>query len=666
MTAAAGAGTPAMREYLPQRSLWRILGVLGFVIAPHFMRLPVWESAVVVGLCLWRLFASLRQWRMPNTWLKAALTIGAFAGVYFSYGRVSGQHPGIALLVIMLALKLTELRARRDVMVTVFILYFLLVTHFLYSQELWTIAYLLISAGAITAVLVDVNHANEPLPARVALRLGGVMVAQALPVMLLLFVLFPRVPGPLWGLPSDSGAARSGLSDSMSPGDISQLAQSDEIAFRVRFFGPVPPPQQRYWRGPVFPFFDGRTWAGGFRGTRDFEPPPVELSGPFYDYEVTLEPTRTHWLFALELPRGRDLPPLTRLNADYQLVHRDTVRERLQYRLASQPSYRLQPELPAWLANTTRRLPQGYNPRAVELAQGWRAAAQRDEDVIAAALRLFHEQAFVYTLEPPALGRDSIDEFLFETRRGFCEHYAGSFTFLMRAAGLHARVVTGYQGGEKNAFGDYYVVRQSDAHAWSEVWIAGRGWMRVDPTAAVAPNRVERGAGAALGLAAGADDYLQGRLSWTAVKYMIEARWDWINARWNGMVLAYGTELQREFLSRFGLDDWSRMVLALTFGLTGTLAVLGLVLMRRSSAPPVTDRALRLWRRAVKRLARGGLEQLPGEGPRDYVERVCRSRPELAAPLQAVLGPYLQLRYLGAADAAVERELAQAIRRLPR
>lgn len=655
-----------MNEYLPLASLLRLLATLALVLAPHAARLPLWESGLLGTLMLWRGVAGFRRWRMPPTLVKAALTLAAFAAVYGSYGRVSGQHAGVALLAVMLCLKLTELNTRRDVMVAVFICYFMLLTHFLFSQELWTLLYLLGSAVAITAVLVDVNHAGSALPLRLTLRLGGGLVAQSLPLMLLMFVLFPRVPGPLWGLPADAGAsARPGLSDQMSPGDISKLVESDELAFRVRFDGPRPAAQELYWRGPVFGQFDGRSWTAGFRNPRQQAAlPEVETEARTLAYEVMLEPTRMPWLFALDLPDAAALPPRSWLGADYQLLAEKPVNERLLYRAASHPEYRFQPQLPDALRAATTRLPRNYNPRTLALAQQWRTETPDGAALVQRALQLFREKAFYYTLEPPLLGRDSIDDFLFDTQRGFCEHYASSFTVLMRAAGIPARVVTGYQGGEAAAYGDYFVVRQSDAHAWSEVWLTGRGWVRVDPTAAVAPERIERGIQSALGDGSDLPAALRDRLAWNRLRFMLESRWDWANAQWYRWVLGYGDEMQHDFLSRLGLIDWSRMILALTFSISALAAVMGLVLLRRSQPPPVRDGALRLWRQGQRRLKRLGLEQGPGEGPRDFAHRVAAARPQLQSQMDAALDAYLRLRYGSESDPALERQLAAAVKRL--
>jgi transglutaminase-like putative cysteine protease len=654
---------PRPVDALPRAAVLRLLGVLALVLGPHLPRLPAWAALLVVAMLGWRAISAWRGWPLLASGSRVLLTLGSFAGIYLSFGRVSGQTAGVALVTVMAALKLSELRGRRDLVVMSFLLYFILVTHFLFGQELWTAAYLLVAATFVTWLLIDASHPGHALPPRIGLRLASRTVLRALPLMVLIFVLFPRIPGPIWGLPADAGAARSGLSDSMSPGEISNLIRSDAIAFRVRFDGAVPPPRQRYWRGPAFLRFDGRKWDGGLR-MLDTTAPSVELAGPGYRYELTLEPTRTPWLFALDLPARIGLPADALINADHQLVlARGEVRERRLYGLTSHPEYRLQADLPDSLRRAATALPRSRNPRAQALARGWRAQGRDDAAIVEAALAMFRSQEFHYTLSPPKLGRDPVDGFLFETRRGFCEHYASSFAVLMRAAGIPARIVTGYQGGEKNAIGDYWIVRQSDAHAWTEVWLAGRGWLRVDPTAAVAPERVEQGIGNAL-TASELPAFLNPALR-DGFRFDLRARWDWLNARWNHWVLGYGPELQADFLRRFGLHDWRDMILTLTVGLTGLLTAFGLVVLRRAAVVIDEDGARRQWRRLQLRLAKAGLPQAAHEGPIDYAQRVASLRPALAVPIREAARIYVELRYLAdAASAAELRRLRAAIARV--
>jgi protein-glutamine gamma-glutamyltransferase len=663
-------------NYLAQASLLRLIAVLVLVLAPHLFRMPVWIGATIVAVGLWRAAAALRQWPLPPQWVKLAIVLAAFVGIQAQFGRLNGQNAGTALLIVMLVLKLMEMRSRRDVLVVVSLCYFVMLTHFLFSQELWTVVYLFGCAVAVTAMLVEANHTGGAMAPRLTLRIGATLVALSLPAMVALFVLFPRVPGPLWGLPSDAGAARSGISDTMSPGDISQLIQSDEIAFRVRFLGEPPPMRERYWRGPVLSYFNGRQWRAPFHGDDYFalaspatqldayRPAEADLAGDAVRYEVTLEPHRQNWLFALDLPSPGSLPPNTALTGYYQLLSRGLVKEPLRYEATSFTQYRLDPNLDTQWQRSAQRLTDNHNPRAKALGRQWREEGLDDIDIVNRALRMFREEEFFYTLEPPELGDDMVDEFLFETRRGFCEHYASSFTVLMRAADIPARVVVGYQGGELNAVGEYYVVRQSDAHAWSEVWLPGRGWLRIDPTAAVAPGRIETGISAAL-QASELPSFLRregsGYWYW---RLQAEVAVDWANVMWDRWFIGFNPEKQFELLGRFGLGDWSDMVLALTVLLTAAMGLVGLLVMRQMRPAVPADEALRLWRQATRWLAGQGLTQAPYEGPRDYAARVMRERPDLAPVLERLLRAYLAARYLGERPRDAEVELAGVVKQL--
>ncbi len=651
-----------MTEHLPRRSLLRLLIVLAAVMAPHVSHIPWWCSAVVVVILLWRFAAAQRQWRMPPQPLKIAMALGAFAAVYITFGRVSGQTAGVAMLSMLSALKLMEMREKRDVIVLIFLMYFMLITHFLFSQEMWTILYLLGCAVLITGVLIDINHVGRALPLRVPLRISAVLVAQSLPLMLVLFVLFPRVPGPLWGLPHDDGAATSGLSDSMSPGDIAHLINSDAVAFRVTFLTPPPPRNELYWRGLVLEHTDGRKWTRD-EGLDRMHIPAAEPGGTSVTYEIVIEPTHQHWLFSLDLPDAGLLPPDTHLENGFQLLSTEPIRERLLYRLTSHPRYRLQPKLDTRDAEHNLRLPLYANTRTRALARSWRAAGLDDRAIIDRALSMYRNQGFYYTLEPPRLNDEPVDDFLFNTRRGFCEHYASSFTTLMRAAGIPARVVVGYQGGTPSPFGDYMIVRQSDAHAWSEVWLEGEGWVRVDPTAAVAPERVETGIAAALQDTGTLPAFLNPTRS-SSFRYELEARWDWANEQWNRWVLAYGPEVQHDLLSRFGLNGWQDLMLALTAVLSVILAIIGLILMRGSRLLVAEDPALRAWQRALRKLARRNIRPATAEGPRDFALRIAGERPDLAPGIGRIAGMYLQQRYLSEPDRGLQRELDAEVARL--
>ena len=636
----------------------KLLAGMLLVGAPLALHQPPWLS---LG---WLLVALLPWWRLsrgrplPGAWVRVPLALAGFAAVFLTYGGVHGRDPGVALLTTMIALKLLELRSLRDLYVTVFLGYFLVMANLLYSQEPPMAAYLLLSVLVLTATLVAANRGPGRIALREELRLGGKLLLQGLPIMLVLFFLFPRIDGALWHTPLPPTSASTGISDEMRPGDISKLVQDDSVAFRVEFDGVVPPPSQRYWRGPVMWFTTGRFWRAG-------SPPNAEIMyvgrGEPVSYSVSLEPSQQRWLFTLDLPA--EIPDDARLTDDFQVVTEGPITSRRRYSARSYTDYTAADLSPAQRQAGLQQ-PYHLSDRVRELALSWRSRATNDRDVVQMALAHFRNEPFVYTLEPPLLPDDPVDGFLFETRRGFCEHYATSFTVLMRLAGIPARVVTGYQGGQLNPFGDYLIVRQSDAHAWSEVWLPGEGWTRVDPTAAVAPERVEQSIDADAGL--GLDGAVQFRGLGGSFTIGLSERFqlaiDNVYAKWDLWILGYGAERQLEVLANLGLgiESWRDVTVALALAVGVLLPLIGWSIMRGRS--PARDPVALLYRRFCARLARRGLARAGHEGPRAFAARVAATRPDLADAVTRVTDLYVGLRYAPAPPAGGIATLRRALR----
>ncbi|NGP51918.1 DUF3488 and transglutaminase-like domain-containing protein [Thioalkalivibrio sp. XN8] len=635
-----------------------MLGGLALALAPAVPRLPVWITAVFLGAAAWRLAIQRQGWRLPPRWLRLALAGACVVGVLLTYRTLNGLEAGGALLVVMGAMKLLETRSRRDLQVLSFIGFFLVLMQLLYDQPIWSLPWLAASVAAIVLALLQGVRSGPPLPWREATGIVARMLAFALPVAAILFLLFPRVPGPFWALPSRGGEAMTGLSDEMSPGTISRLIQSDEVAFRASFEGALPPPAERYWRGPVLERFDGWTWSDLERLPRLNQ--PLELVGPSYRYRIIIQPHGRAWLLGLDVPGAWDDPDAF-LTHEFQLVSRRPVENVRALDVESWPEARIEAELGPITRFRSLRLPEGRNPRTVAFARALRAEAGSDEALVDALLRHFRQEPFVYTLQPPALASNHpVDEFLFRTQRGFCEHYASAFTVMARAAGLPARVVTGYQGGELNPLSDRLVVRQMDAHAWSEVWFEGRGWVRVDPTAAIAPDRIELGLGEAL--PAGE------RVPGAALRQLFGVRalsqgWDALNSLWTDWVLGYGPERQLALLARLGLPDgdWRALVVGLTVLVASIMGMFTLWLAWRSRGPR-QDPARAAYDLFCARLAARGLPRDPAEAPADYARRVAAARPDLAGPVEAVTRDYLAARYGHGGDPATIAALQQRIR----
>ena len=643
-----------MRRHFNAPELLWLIAPLALLITPHALNLPIWLGLSWAAIALWCLLRAARGLALPPRWLRVAVTLGGLVAVFVQFGSIVGPRAGVALLVFLSAAKLLETDAPRDRTGLLFVGYFLLVAYFLEDQSLLSAAYMLLALLALTASLIA-SQMPEPKTIRPKLRPTLILLLQALPLALFLFVLFPRLSGPLWSMPQEA-VARTGLSDRMSPGEFNQLIQSDEIAFRASFDTRDIKPDQLYWRGPVLWDYDGHTWRTARRvplGTID-----GEGVGQAVSYKLILEPTDQHWLFLLGLPAA--LPDLQAdMRSDLVWLNRAPISSRLQYEVSAWLDYRYGQDLSDADRARALRLPAGIGPQARALATSWQAQDMNERTIVQAALQRFRDESFYYTLRPPRLGAQAIDDFLFNTRRGFCEHYSSAFVFLMRAAGIPARVVTGYQGGEYNAVGNYWIVRQRDAHAWAEVWLQGEGWVRVDPTAAVAPIRVELGVNAALPAIERPAPLIDIETGWLAP---MRLAWDLVNYRWNLWVLGYNDVRQREFLERVApwLADLNAMLWLLAVG-SGVFifGLAGFYLLRQGKVEQ--DPANRLYARFCSKLAHLGITRQANEGPMDFARRASASRPDLSESISEITQRYIDLRY-GRASAETLAVLRQSIR----
>jgi transglutaminase-like putative cysteine protease len=642
-----------------RNTAWMALSMV-LVTLPHVERLPIWISLLALIVLAYRLDIAWRGSALPSKWLLIIFVTGATAGIYLTFGTLFGRDSGVALLIVMLTLKLLEMASMRDAMIVIFLAYFVVLTNFLYSQTIPTALLMVVAVWVITATMIGLQARTNAVRYQDALRMSGQMLAQSVPLMLLLFLLFPRVQGPLWGLPRDAYSGVTGLSESMSPGTMSHLSLSDAVAFRAQFQGETPQFNQLYWRGPVLWYFDGASWHMGL-SLESSSPPTYSPGGKAVSYVVTLEPHNKRWLFALDLPAKTVAN--SRLTGDYQMLANLPVRQRTRYEMTSHTEFRLGYEgLTALERRRALQLPEGYNWRARALAQNIRKAAREERDVVEQVLGMFRTQQFFYTLSPPLLGEHPIDDFLFNVRSGFCEHYASAFVFLMRAAGIPARIVTGYQGGEVNPIGNYLIVRQSEAHAWAEIWLEDKGWVRVDPTAAVSPARVESGIAAAIPASDPLPLMVRGDLEWLR---QLRFTWDSIANNWNQWVLGYNPDRQFWLLSRVGLDRATWQTLAALLLVTTGLITFGFALvMLRKLGKRVRDPVLAVYTRFCRKLARNGAARLPHEGPRDFGERAARALPDRAGAIKSITDLYIRLRYGGGVNDAALSQFKRLVREL--
>ncbi len=640
-----------------RRDIMVLLLAVAFVALPHVEHLPLWATGIVFLLWFWRAWITLRNLPLPGHVAMLPLLALAAGAVWLQYRTLLGREAGVTFLLLLLALKLLELRAKRDVFVVVFLSFFILLTQFLHSQALPVAALTLAAVLALFFVLISVSLKADDLPAGRKLRLVGGIALKALPLTAVLFVLFPRLDNPLWGLPRDAFTQGTGLSNSMAPGGINRLLQSQAIAFRVRFEGNPPDNTQLYWRGPVFGRFDGRTWAP--LAQRFAAAPPLVVNAEqasAIDYAVTLEPSNRDWLFMLEMPARVPTDPTLqpRMTSQGQLLAARPIASRSRYEARSFTRFAFGLNETALSLQDWLSLPPGFNPRALQFAADLRqrlpfsdSADPRAGDAqrVQAVLDHFRDGGFRYTLEPPLLGRDSVDEFLFESRLGYCEHFASAFVVLMRAMDVPARIVTGYQGGELNPVDGFLTVRQSDAHAWAEVWLAGRGWVRIDPTSVVAPVRIEQGqrelarqAGAGPLFSIGADAL------WIRAVRQLRLNWEAMENSWNQWVISYSAQRQMSLLDGLGFDpDWRVLGILLALAVSVVATVLAVVSLRhRVRRDPLAE----LEQSFRGRLERGGVRCAPSDGLRALGRRLA---PELApasrTEAMAILAALERLRY---------------------
>jgi protein-glutamine gamma-glutamyltransferase len=640
---------------IPRNSLaWMLVAQIA-VIAPHLTRLPVWTIALCVLCVLWRVMVYQGRWSYPGRLIKVLFVFFGIVGLAVGYGTFLGLDPWVGLLIMMYVLKLLEMHHKRDGYVVILLGYFVALTQFLYDQGIPSTLYVFLCVTMITAALIGLNQTQSHLQPLQTFRKATVLLLQSVPLMVVLFVLFPRI-SPLWTVPLQTDIARTGVTDSMTPGSIASLTQSDELAFRATFAGEVPPLSKLYWRGLVLSRFDGETWTQerlAFYGRlyRPGQPTDwqdnMELLGDEVRYSILLEPTSQNWLFSLTMPEGSDKEGIG-LVRDFRFYSFREIRSKLRYDLTSHLNYRIDRKLSDFWRYRYTLLPKGSNPRSARLARSLFQDSPNQTEYIRNILRRYNQDEFVYTLKPPVLGDDSIDEFLLDSKRGFCEHYAGSFVFLMRSVGIPARVVVGYQGGEYNRIGNYVEVRQFDAHAWTEVWQEGQGWVRIDPTSAVAPERIESGLESAV---EDENTFLANLpLSWmkyrqtlwlTEIRLQLSA----ISHYWDSWVVGYTPSVQMSLLTRyFGDLDAKRlgmMMLTAFFGLLGIVAIFVLGKRSHKLLQPIDREYLRF----CQMMAKKGIPRSVGEGPIHYAERIGQLNPELALVVNAVTDAYILKNY---------------------
>lgn len=596
-----------------------LLGVIGWIAAMQIPHVPWWCSVLAAGVLGWRTAITLRGQPLPAWPWRLGLLLLTLGATGLSHGTLLGRDAGVTLILVLLALKTLELRARRDAFVVFFLGFFTLLTHFFFSQSLLTAIGILLALLGLLTTLVNAHLPVGRPPLLRSVRIAASMAAMGAPIMLVLFLLFPRM-APLWGLPDDANTGRSGLSNRMQVGQMARLVLDDGIAMRVRFDGPPPAQSQLYFRGPVLSDFDGVQW----RPLRSSFPPEMSptaelaVRGEPVSYEMTLEPHQQRWLLTLDAATQTPQAPGldARMTADLQWLAERPVTLLLRYRAQSHTDFRHGPLQASIALQDELNLPPGYNPRTLALAVQLRAqhgaGPQHAGALVQAVLERLRTGGYTYTLEPGTYGQHTADEFWFDRRAGFCEHIASSFVILMRALDIPARLVTGYQGGELNGVDGYWTVRQRDAHAWAEVWLQGKGWVRIDPTSAVAPGRI--GALERLSPPGGVFTGAIGALNPTLAA-QLRALWEATNNQWNQWVLNYTQGQQLNLLKHLGFHhpSWTDLTTVL-MGIVVLVSLAGAAWQRWERQQH--DPWLRLLQRCQRRLQAAGLGAPPAATPR--------------------------------------------------
>lgn len=633
------------------RTLYSLSALLVLVQLPHVLSLPIWVSALGILLVSGRLVLLKNQTSallcfVLSPWFVTALAAICALLIKWDYGYFLGRDPCVAFLFVLVAAKFAEVRRAQDATLLLCLCAFLLLTQYFYSQTILSALVTLPAVIALTYSLAILRDANNPQSTRAQLKLVISLLLQGLPLAAMLFIVFPRLPGPMWSLPEDA-MATTGLSDSMSPGSIGQLSQSAAVAFRVEFDDQIPDASELYWRGPVLTQFDGRNWTLS-RSRYDANPRYGGPADQLISYTVTLQPHRQRWLFALDtaasLPTSYNAAQSTdkrysrrigNMYSDGQILAVDTVSQALRYRQSSVLSTTL--PVVGRPSKSTLFLP-GRNQKTIAFAKQLRASSTSDSDYAQSLLRHFNEEQFRYTLQPQILGHAPIDEFLFDSREGFCEHYASAFVVLMRAAGIPSRVVTGYQGGEMND--DYMIVRQSDAHAWAEALIDG-AWQRFDPTNAVAPSRIEQGLAAAL-----PNETSVPRLARQAPGFArnLQLRWDALNHHWQRLVIDFDNDSQASLWQRIGLSMPELWQICLgVIAVTGVWSVFVLGMprfgRRRNSIQE------HLWLSLCQLFHAHKLKRKPDESQSEYLRRAADIWPAHRDRLERLDATLIRLRF---------------------
>jgi len=640
------------------KNLFPVLIGIHLVAMPLYGRIQPSILLIILLLTIWSFFIITNRLKQPSDFVRILTLVFSVFFLILSYGTIFGQQAGTSLLLLLSFLKIFEIKSKRDVGVIIFMGFFLIASNFFYTQSPLTALYVFLVVIYLSSVLIYLNDTLGTISFKQRLITAGQFISLAIPFMLILFILFPRIPSPLWGLPKDTSSAKTGLGEELTLDNISRLVSSGEVAFRVAFDGEPPPHNILYWRGPVLSHYDGQTWRKNDAPSSAKANLTSATESLSYSYTVTLEPHDKTWLLSLEHPT--EFNDQLRFSRELQLINTNRVTNVISYALTSTPSVTnvglFDQEL-----NRNLQLPENINPRSKDLAKLFRQQADGEpRRIVESVLSYFRNQEFFYTLSPPPLGQHPMDSFLFDTKKGFCGHYASAFVTLMRQAGIPSRIVTGYQGGILNPVDNYMIIRQSDAHAWTEVWIDDQGWIRVDPTAAVSPARIESGIADA-----GLDEDKLPSIVISDNAFFKQSRYiiDSMQNSWNKWVIGYNQKKQKQLFNELGVDkvDAGQLILWLVLAMTLSGAIIT-SLMLRSSNRKCEDKILRFYNRFCNKFKNAGLIRETHEGENEFLDRIKNHFPGSARAAETITTSYQQIRYNNQTDSRYQENFIEVVK----
>ncbi|MBE0472242.1 MAG: DUF3488 domain-containing transglutaminase family protein [Methyloprofundus sp.] len=645
-----------MEQTINQRTLIFLLGSIGLITLPHALHVPIPIISFFFALLTWRAIGIWRPAYLPNQLLVFLLLLSGIGLLVIMHQGVFGRDAGTAVFVTALGLKLLEIKTQRDLYLITYLAFIVAASQFLYVQNILMAAYTLLVCISLLGTLLCINSSG--LGNWQSLKVAANFLAQALPLTIILFIFFPRLEAPRWSFLQEDNVAISGLSDTLEPGAISQLGLSGERVFRAKFSGAIPPNEQRYWRGPVFSYTDGKKWQQTkntyFKGYLD----KVNFFGDAYQYKILMEPQNKNWVFALDMPAAFEWPLYA--NGNHQLLTSEPSNKRAEYTLSSYVNYNT-----GYITKTefsdNLQLPKSPEQRVTDLVKQLGGFDEPPETFIKHLFLHFRQNKFYYTLMPPLMTENPIEMFLFDTRAGFCGHYATAFVYLMRVAGIPARVVSGYQGGEYNEAGGFIEVRQANAHAWAEVWLSGKGWVRYDPTTAVAPERVEQDVNIEQQIASNAVSFAPVQLDKQTISLLKQVRNLWSSAdySWQRWIINYDRQNQASFLSKLGISGFKKMFHWLLGLLAVVILVLAIMLLRKQKT--VLDEAQIYYLQASAKLAKLGLVRADNEGANDFLVRVTEQQPLVALAFAHITRLYISVRYAKDPSETLLEQLQRAV-----